>query len=324
MSETDSHAVALSQAESRAGHVHQLAELSFKRIDALDRERTVVLFSVSPLEEHGPHLPVGADVFHSEFFNQELAKRIISEKPGWNVIIGPPIPIGSSAFDHAGTLLVRPRTVRSATLDYGAALARHDFRYILVTNAHAGPRHLVALEEAAAAVSRRYGVRMLLVSGPVLWGFLRGQFADRVEPLLGRPFTPEEREAIRGDSHGGMWETLLLLCSRPDLVEKDYCALPPVRFNFLDNFRKNYPLQMGNQLGYVGSPAAATWELGEAARSLLADVTWEAVRPVLDAQNEIWWQTSWFYKVPFLRTSFPHVAGAVGLLILMSLIWWLL
>jgi len=323
VSETDSHAVASSQAESPAGRVHQLAELSFKRIDALDRERTVVLFSVSPLEEHGPHLPVGTDVFHSEFFNPELAKRIISEKPGWNVLIGPPIPIGSSAFDHAGTLLVRPRTVRNATLDYGAALARHGFRYILVTNAHAGPRHLVALEEAAAVVSRRHGVRMLSVSGPVLWGFLRGQFADRVEPLLGRPLTPEERRAIRGDSHGGMWETSLLLRSRPELVEENYRELDPIRFTFLDNFRKNYPLRMGNQLGYVGSPAAATRELGEVARRVLVDVTWAAVRPALDAQNETWWQTSWFYKVPFLRTSFPYVAGAVGLLVLISLIWWL-
>lgn len=324
MAETDSHTAASPQPNSPTGQVYQLAELSFKRIDALDRERTVVLFSVSPLEEHGPHLPVGTDVFHSEFFNQELAKRILTEKPGWTVLIGPPIPIGSSAFDHAGTLLARPRTVRNATLDYGAALARHGFRFILVTNAHAGPRHLVALEEAAAVVSRRFGVRMLSVSGPVLWGFLRGQFADRVEPLLGRPLTPEEREALRGDSHGGMWETSLLLRSRPELVEKDYRALPPIRFTFLDNFRKNYPLRLGNQLGYVGSPATATLEFGEVARQLLLDVTWKAVRPVFDAQDETWQQTSWFYKVPFLRTAFPYVAGGVGVLLLILTIWWLL
>jgi creatinine amidohydrolase len=267
---------------------------------------------------------VGTDVFHSEFFNQELAKRILAEKPGWTVLIGPPIPIGSSAFDHAGTLLVRPRTVRNATLDYGAALARHGFRFILVTNAHAGPRHLVALEEAAAVVSRRYGVRMFSVSGPVLWGFLRGKFADRVEPLLGRPLTSEERTAIRGDSHGGMWETALLMRSRPELVDAGYSQLPPVRFALLDVFRKNYPLRLGNQLGYVGSPAAATLEFGEVARRLLLDVTWEVVRPVFDVQDETWWQTSWFYKVPFLRTAFPYVAGGVGLFLLMILIWGLL
>ncbi len=324
MSESDSRPAGALQSEALSGRIAHLAELSFQRIDAMDRERTVVLFSVSPLEEHGPHLPVGTDVYHSEFFNRELAKRIVAEKPGWNVLIGPSIPLGSSAFDHAGTLLVRQRTVRNATMDYGAALARHGFRYIVVTNAHAGPRHLVALEEAAAAVSRRHGVRMLSASGPVLWGFLRGKFANRVEPLLGRPLAPEERQAIRGDSHGGMWETALLLCSNPDLVEKGYQALPPVRFSFLDNFRKNYPLRLGNQLGYVGSPAAATLELGEVARRLLLEVTWEAVRPVLEAPDDFWWQTSWFYKVPFLRTWFPFAAGSAGIALLLLVVWWLL
>ncbi|PYV01030.1 MAG: hypothetical protein DMG26_14420 [Acidobacteria bacterium] len=162
-----------------------------------------MLFAVSPLEEHGPHLPIGTDLFHAEYFSEELAKRIIEANTGWTVLIGPSLPIGASAFDQAGTLLARARTVRNATLDYGAALARHGFRYILVTNGHAGPRHVVALEEAAAVVSRRYGARMLSLSGPVLWKFLRGKFNDRLEPLLGRPLTEAEREAMRGDAHGG-------------------------------------------------------------------------------------------------------------------------
>lgn len=306
------------------GKVVRLAELSFTRLDALDRHQTVVLFAVSPLEEHGPHLPVGTDLFHSEFFNGELANRILEEKPGWLVVIGPSLPIGASAFDHVGTLLVRARTVRNAALDYGAALARHGFRYILVTNAHAGPRHVVALEEAAAVVSRRYGVRMLSVSGPILWKFLRGKFTERLAPLLGRPLSPAEREAIRGDAHGGLWETSLLLLTRPDLVDPAYAHLPPARFPLIDALRKNYPLRLGNQMGYIGAPAAATVEFGEVARRLLLDIAWDVVRPVFDAQDESWQQTSFLYKIPFLRTAFPYVAAGVGLLLgAMALAWWL-
>src|SRR2546422_1900140 len=176
--------------------IHRLAELSFPQVDALDRRRTVVIFAVSPLEEHGPHLPIGTDLYDAEFFSEELAKRILEAKPDWTVLIGPSLPIGASAFDHAGTLLARARTVRNATLDYGAALARHGFRYILVTNGHAGPRHVVALEEAAAVVSRRYGARMLSLSGPVLWKVLPGKFDDRLDPLLRRPLAQAEREAM--------------------------------------------------------------------------------------------------------------------------------
>ncbi len=302
----------------------RLAELSFPRLEALDRERTVVLFAVSPLEEHGPHLPVGTDLFHAEFFNQELAQRIVEAKPGWTVLIGPPIPIGASAFDMAGTLLVRARTVRNATLDYGAALARHGFRIILVTNGHGGPRHIVALEEAAAVVSRRYGVRMLSVSGPVLWDLLRGKFADRLEPQLGRPLTAAEREAIRGDAHGGLWETSLLMLVRPDLVDACHTELPPMRFPLIDALRKNYPLRLGNQMGYIGSPAVASPEFGEAGRRLLLDVVWEMVRRVFEAPDESWQQTSFWYKIPFMRTAFPGVAAGLGLLMVaLAVVWWL-
>ena len=297
------------------GGIFRLQDLSFTQLDALDRDRTAVLFAVSPLEEHGPHLPVGTDVFTADFFCAELGRRIIREKPDWTVLIGPPLPIGASAFDHAGTLLVRARTVRNATLDYGAALARHGFRYILITNGHAGPRHVVALEEAAAVVSRRYGVRMLSVSGPVLWKFMRGKYTERLEVLLGRTFTPEEKETLRGDTHAGLWETSLLLLIRPDLVNPSYTNLPPVKFTLLEALRKNYPLRLGGGMGYIGTPSAAQKEFGEVARRLFGEVVWEVVRPVFDAQDESWQQTSFLYKIPFFRTIFPYVVIVSGLLL---------
>lgn len=300
----------------------RLAELSFPRIEALDRDRSVVLFAVSPLEEHGPHLPVGTDLFHAEHFNEALAKRIDEVKPGWTAVIGPPIPVGASAFDKAGTLLVRARTVRNTALDYGAALGRHGFRFIIVTNGHGGPRHLVALEEAAAAVSRRYGVRMLSVSGPILWNLLRGRYTGRLEPLLSRPLTDAERDALRGDAHGGLWETSLLMRVRPDLVDRAHASLAPVRFPLIDALRHNYPLRLGNQLGYIGSPAAATPEFGQAAERLLLDILWEAVRPMFDATDDHWQQTSFWYRLPFMRTAFPYVAVATGLLLVAAALLW--
>jgi creatinine amidohydrolase len=303
--------------------IFRLAELSFTCLETLDRQKTVVLFSVSPLEEHGPHLPVGVDFFSAEFFNQQLAERINRERPDWTVLIGPPIPIGASAFDAPGTLLARVRTVRNATLDYGAALARHGFEYILVTNGHGGPRHIVALEEAALAVSRRHGVRMLSVSGPVIWSLLRGHYNNRLEHLLGRPLTAAERNAIQGDAHAGFWETSLMLCIRPELVDTSYTTLPPMRFSLLDALRKNYPLRLGNQKGYIGSPAAASVEFGEAAQRILLDGAWDVVRPVFQSSDDRWQRTSLFYKLPFLRSSFTYISAVLALLIAAALAWWL-
>lgn len=303
--------------------VLRLAELSYTRLDALDRHRTVVIFTASPLEEHGPHLPVGTDLFISEFFCEQLAGRILEAKPGWKVLIGPSLPFGASAFEQAGTLLVRARTVRNATLDYGAALARQGFRYILVGNAHAGPRHVVALEEAAAVISRRYGVRMFSMSGPVLWKVLRGRFTERVEAAVGRALSESERDSLRGDAHGGLWETSLILRARPELVDSSFTDLAPMRFSVLDAMRKNYPLRLGNQLGYIGSPAAASAEFGEVARRVLLDVVWDVVRPVLEAEDESWQQTSLLYRIPFMRTAFPYAAAGTALLLAaLAIAWW--
>jgi creatinine amidohydrolase len=303
-----------------SGGILRLAELSFRHLKALDRSKTVVMFTASPLEEHGSHLPVGTDLFEAEFFTELLAKRIVQEKPGWTVLIGPSLPFGVSAFNEAGTILVRARTVRNAVLDYGAALGRHGFRTILVMNAHAGPRHVVALEEAAAAVSRRYKVRMLSVSGPVLWKFLRGGLNAPMEPLLGRPFTLAEVEAMRGDAHAGLWETSLMLRVRPDLVDAGYSKLPPQRFTLLQAARYNYPLRLGNRQGYIGSPAAASPEIGEAAIAVLLDAAWQVVRKVFEAEDGSWWQTSFLYKIPLLRTAFPYVAGCIVLLLAILLL----
>ncbi|PYV13298.1 MAG: hypothetical protein DMG21_21340 [Acidobacteria bacterium] len=308
---------------STPGGVFRLAELSYTRLRELDRERTAVIFSVSPLEEHGPHLPVGTDLFSAEFFSQRLAERIVAEKPGWTVLLGPPVPLGASAFDEAGTLLAGARTIRNLVVDYGAALARHGFRTILVSNGHGGPRHIVALEEAAAAVSRRYGVRMLSLSGPIVWKILRGGFAEGVEARFARPLTPEERDALRGDAHAGLWETSLILLIRPELVSADFARLPAMRFPILDALRKNYPLRLGNRLGYIGSPAPATVEFGQVAARVLSDAAWEVARPVFDAPDGRWQQTSLLYRIPFLRSGFPYVAGGFSILLLLGLIYWL-
>jgi len=294
------------------GSILRLEELTYSQLEALDRARVAVLFSVSPLEEHGPHLPVGTDLITSGAICAKLARRILDAKPGWTVLIGPSIPIGASAFDRAGTLLARPRTVRNVTRDYGASLARHGFRYILVLNGHGGLRHIVALEEAAAVVSRRYRVRMISVSGPVLLNFMRGRYANRLESFLGRPFTAAEREALDGDTHAGMWETSLVLLDRPELVKPSYPGLPAQKFKLIDAIRRNYPLQLGNRMGYIGAPSAARKELGEAAQRMFLEAVWELVRPALDSQNRKWRQTSLLYKIPFLRTAFPRIAAIVA------------
>src|SRR5262245_37600214 len=193
--------------------------MSMSALDALDRARTLAVLTVSPLEEHGPHLPLGVDAFTARHFAREIAERLVAARPGWSAVLAPTLYLGSFTLDGVGTVSVRQRVVRDALVDYGRSLARARFRHILVANGHAGPTHLTALDEASDIVSREAGVTMASLSGHLFWEFRSGRFLDRVERALGRALTADERQAFADDAHGGWWETSMMLMLRPDLVD---------------------------------------------------------------------------------------------------------
>jgi creatinine amidohydrolase len=290
--------------------VHLLEEMSSRALDALDRQRTVILLVASPLEEHGPHLPVGVDAFAARHFAQRIAERVVETRPGWVAVLAPTLHLGSFTFDAVGTVRVRQRVVRDALVDYGASLARAGFRWILIANGHGGPGHLTALEEAAAIVSRRYGVTMASFTGHLAWEFLRGRFLDRIEARLGRALSQSERTAFGEDAHGGWFETSLMLLLRPDLVDGTYRELPPARYSLAARVRPNYPLRNGGQ-GYVGHPALADPAFATAAVDVLMDEAMAFVDGLFDGRLTPAERRSPFFAIPFFRTNFwPGVAAA--------------
>ncbi len=301
--------------------VHLLEETSTPVLAALDRERTVVILTVSPLEAHGPHLPVGVDAFTGRHLAESVAERVVATRPGWSAILVPTLHLGTFTFDTVGTINVRQRVVRDAVIDYGAAFARAGFRHILVSNGHGGPGHLVALEEAAAAVSRRYGVSMTSLTGHLAWEFLGGRLLPKIEAALGRALSPEERRAFAEDSHGGWWETSVMLMLRPDLVDDGYRALDPVRFSLVQRLVPNYAVRNGGP-GYVGHPARGDASFAEAAAGVLLDETMRFVDGLLDGRVQPAERRSPFYAVPFLRTNFLPVVGASALAVAMAIGWW--
>ena len=293
--------------------VHLLEEMSAPALDALPRERTVVILTVSPLEEHGPHLPVGVDAIAARHFAETLSERLTAVRPGWTALLAPTLPLGSFTFDAVGTVSVRQRVVRDAVVDYGRSFARAGFRYILVANGHGGPGHLTALEEASAIVSRQNRVTMASLSGHLAWQFLRGRYVEKIAATLGRPLSDEERRAFSEDAHGGWWETSLMLLIRPDLVDPAYRSLPPARYSLPERAVPNYPLRNGGQ-GYVGHPALADPAFARAASEVLMAQTMEMVEGLLDGRIAPSAGRSPFFALPFFRTGFwPAATAAAGL-----------
>jgi creatinine amidohydrolase len=292
--------------------VHRLEELTMPGLDALDRERTVILLTISPLEQHGPHLPLGVDAFTARYFADEIAQRLAVERPGWSAVLTPTLHLGSFTFDAVGTVPVRQRVVRDAVVDYGEAFARAGFRYVLVANGHAGPTHLAALDEAAATVSRRHGIRMASLSGWLMWQFRSGRFLERVEGRLDRPLSDVERRAFAEDAHAGWWETSMMLMLRPDLVDAGWRELPAATYSLPQRLRPNYPLHDGGA-GYVGHPALGDPAFARATSDVLLGEVMTLVHALLDGRLGPGDKRSPFYSIPFFRTNFWPVAAVAGL-----------
>ena len=278
-------------------------------LDALDRARTLVVLTASPLEEHGPHLPLGVDAFTARHFAREIAERLVAARSGWSAVLAPTLYVGSFTLAGVGTMKIRPRVVRDVLVDYGRSLARARFRYILVANGHAGPTHLTALDEASAIVSGQAGVTMASLSGHLSWGFRSGRFLDRVDRALGRPLTAEERQAFADDAHGGWWETSMMLMLRPDLVDDAYRDLPSATYSLPARLVPNYPLRNGGR-GYVGHPAMADPVFAKATSEVLTAEAMELVDGLIAGTVRPAQHRSPFFAVPFFRTNFWPLATA--------------
>jgi creatinine amidohydrolase len=294
--------------------------MSTSALDTLDRDRTVVMLTVSPIEEHGPHLPLGVDAYAARHFAEGLAQRLVAARPGWTAVLAPTLHLGSFTFDAPGTIRIRQRVVRDAVLDYGASLARAGFRWIFIANGHGGPGHLVALEEAAAVVSRRHGVTMASLTGYLAWEFLRGRLLPRIVAALERPLTDDERRAFADDMHGGLWETSFMLWLRPDLVDEGFRTLPPARYSLPRRLVPNFPLRNGGQ-GYVGHPALADPAFARATVEVLLTEGFGLVEALLDGRVRPAERRSPFWVVLPLRTNFWRAAAGAAAAGALAL-WW--
>lgn len=207
-------------------------ELTYTKIRALDMSRTVAFLPVSALEVHGPHLPLGMDLYMARWMAEETGRRFAEAHPDWTVVQYPPLPLGTDELPLAGSMNVDQRTVYEGVRRQGESLARAGFRYVVVTNGHGGPRHASALEAACRKVTRKATVQMFSPSIAALHAVVTGQRFTQVEELIERPLTEQEKGGLLAGEHAGGWETSFMLVQQPELVERGWQQLgldrPPV------------------------------------------------------------------------------------------------
>lgn len=71
----------------------RVEQMNSARIAGLDRQKTAVVLWGGILEEHGPYLPTFTDGYMNEYLARKVAEAIAA-RPGWAVLLFPPVPLG--------------------------------------------------------------------------------------------------------------------------------------------------------------------------------------------------------------------------------------
>jgi creatinine amidohydrolase/Fe(II)-dependent formamide hydrolase-like protein len=175
----------------------------------------------------------------------------------------------------------------------GSSLAVWGYKYIFVLSGHGSPKDIVALESACRKVSRKFDVRMHNLSGAMAIRFLSGEFTERISANLSRPLTEEGKELLKKDTHGGWWETSMMLYLRPELVDKQYRSLPDT-----EKGNKN------QEPGYYGSPSRASKEFAEVSTNVMIEEAGQLIIRCFGGEDVTAETTSPLYKIIFLRPGF--------------------
>lgn len=298
-----------------------IEDLTYPELDALNREKTLFFLSVSLIEEHGPHLPLGVDIFVAEYMTNRLIKEVNLNHPDFTVVKFPPLHLGSGGIRWLGTFNSKQRTVRKVVEDYCRNLGQHGFKYVLLSNGHGGLGHVVALEEAARKVSRKYGMSVISPSGRVAYDLLTGEYISEIEQHLGKPFSQEERADLTNDSHAGWWETSIMLLTKPELVKESYKTLEPYVLTRWQRMRnKQYP----GDTGFRGFPAKATKAYAQAVTDVMVKHTMELIAEWLTGVNMKERASSPLYKMLFFRTNFDRSMIILGILLLSTILYFVL
>ena len=191
-------------------------------------ENAVVLLPIGVIEEHGPHLCLGTDIYTAVTQCRYTAKELASK--GIRTVIAPPFYWGvcQATGGFPGSFLVREETVRALVIDILTSLAGFGFTEVFGISGHGDIGHTVALLAAFREGCETLGIRARLAfdeSRLAPYG-LQGD-----EPWLCTVRTSETgfgRQDVP-DVHAGDIETATVHRYYPGLADIEIAqTLPPV------------------------------------------------------------------------------------------------
>jgi creatinine amidohydrolase len=174
----------------------KISEMSSTAFAEAVKADPIVFLPMGACEAHGPHLPLGTDIFQPEMVVEEVVKRV-------GGLIAPTLNYGqhSSTHDMPGTIGITFETLRLLVKDVLESLHQNHVSKVVVVTGHFGGVHRTAIKMSCEGAAKRFGMKIMMLSDYEL-------------------AVHKEKEICQGleDGHGGLLETSRIMDIRPDLV----------------------------------------------------------------------------------------------------------
>jgi creatinine amidohydrolase len=170
-------------------------DLTQPEIAAQLRKNPLVILPAGSVEQHGPHLPAGTDIYAANVIGRAVAERMDGL-----VLPGGPLGVTPMHMPFEATITLTPDTYQRVVVETGESTAKHGAKRLLILNWHEG--NIPSLALASERLHRDVGMDVIVVQACYVAAELYGKECG-------------------GLTHGGEIEALAVLACRPDLVHLD-------------------------------------------------------------------------------------------------------
>lgn len=232
---------------------YKYEEFTWPEIREAVAQNRVAVLPVGTIEQHGPHLPLVADVITAT----EMSRLAVAAMPEEAVLL-PSVyyAFNEHHLDFPGTIAVQGDTFINYVSDIGKSLAHHGFKKILLVNGHGS--NVPFLDIAARNITNHSNAICAMVPW---WSLIPKELFTELR----------ESEYPGGMAHGCELETSVLLHLCGDLVQMQHATrdIPVQRSEyfywdlqspspvFFQEFFSRY-----SKTGTSGDPTKATAEKG--------------------------------------------------------------
>ncbi|MCC9198519.1 creatininase family protein (plasmid) [Arthrobacter sp. zg-Y820] len=222
--------------------------------EAAEASGSIVLVPIGAVEQHGPHLPLGTDIWLAHHIALTAAQGTD------NVLVAEALPIGCSAHhrSYAGTMSLRPETFIAMIVDVARSLVGDGFVPVFV-NGHGGNRAPLGT-----------ALQVLMQEGIDAWAVTYFELISReIEEEFHDSRTVGHACAMETSLSLALWRTLVKEADIPALSGQG--RFPDASLFGRDPVTRHRPFDELTHNGVVGDPSVSSVDAGSALHELAAE-----------------------------------------------------